>query len=97
MASDGRRLGRGTNRGTAAREIPVLSALQVRSAAASVQVMQSVQGSMPLVKRRLPLLATRHRTAQRLFLQKNDALGPALKPVFPEVLPRWYRCVLRQL
>src|ERR1017187_34889 len=43
--------GRGTGRGTAAREIPVQSALPVRSAVSSVQVMPSVRGSMPLVMR----------------------------------------------
>jgi hypothetical protein len=47
--------GRGTGRGTTGGEIPVQSELQVRSAVSSVQVMESVQGSMPLVMRRWPV------------------------------------------
>lgn len=56
-ASDCRRLGRGTGRGTASREIPVQSALPVRSTVLSVQVMLSVRGSRPLVMRRANLAA----------------------------------------
>jgi len=54
-ASDGRRPGRGTGRGTGGREIPVQSALWMRSAVSSVQVMLSVRESRPLVMRRWPV------------------------------------------
>ena len=52
VGSDGRRLGRGTSRGTGCSEIPVQSALWVPSGVLSVQVMPSVQESGPLVMRR---------------------------------------------
>jgi hypothetical protein len=52
VGSDGRRLGRGTSRGTRRSEIPVQSALWVPSGVLSVQVMPSVQESGPLVMRR---------------------------------------------
>ncbi len=96
VASSRRRLGRGTSRGTAGRRIPVQSGLQVRSAVSSVQVMQSVRGSMPLVMRRWlgfspaamfpsqPGTGTSRRRQSSLGYEHYDArryrLGPS--PVF---------------
>src|SRR6266487_148881 len=51
--------GRGAGRGTGGREIPVQSALLVRSVVLSVQVTPWERGSRPLVMRRRPVLPDR--------------------------------------
>jgi len=71
-ASDGRRPGRGTGRGTGGREIPVQSALWMRSAVSSVQVMLSVRESRPLVMRRWPVFDWRLRPGSGHVLARRD-------------------------